>query len=78
MNHFLDLSVVYGNTDQVGAQVREFNGGRLRAELRGGKEWLPRNNNATGICFLQDIQEPCYMAGKVKFSKTKDFLKYRK
>lgn len=64
MNHFLDLSIVYGNTDQVNQQLREYRGGRLIVEKRNDQDWLPRNPNASAICDLQDINEICYAAGK--------------
>ncbi|KAK9723435.1 hypothetical protein QE152_g19233 [Popillia japonica] len=70
VNHYLDLSIVYGNTDQVSAQVREFNGGRLRADFRGGQEWLPPNNNASGVCTMRaSPQEVCYMAGDARVNQ---------
>ncbi|XP_022901583.2 peroxidase-like isoform X1 [Onthophagus taurus] len=70
VNHFLDLSVVYGNTDQVSAQVRLFQGGRLTGEFRNGQEWLPRNNNASGVCDLRlNPQEACYAAGDVRVNQ---------
>lgn len=64
VNHYLDLSIVYGNTDQVNQQVREFNGGRLRVVQRRGKEWPPQHSNITGTCpGAQSFEEPCYFAG---------------
>lgn len=64
VNHFLDLSIVYGNNDRVNAQLREYNGGRLIVARRNGQDWLPQNNNASGVCDLQSQNEPCYLAGK--------------
>lgn len=65
VNHYLDLSIVYGNTDQVNQQVRQFQGGRLRVDVRGGKQWLPRSLNSSGTCVgNRSPQEPCYLAGR--------------
>ena len=63
VNHYLDLSIVYGNNDQVNQQVRQFQGGRLRVDFRGGQQWPPRSNNASGVCSIRSPQEACYLAG---------------
>lgn len=64
VNHYLDVSIVYGNNDQVNQQVRQFQGGRLRVDIREGQQWPPRSLNASGICTTQNPQEACYLAGK--------------
>ncbi|KAL3277117.1 hypothetical protein HHI36_012473 [Cryptolaemus montrouzieri] len=69
VNHYLDLSIVYGNSDQVNQQVREFRGGRLRVELRNNQEWPPRNTNASGVCSIQSPQEACYLAGDARVNQ---------
>ncbi|ENN75712.1 hypothetical protein D910_05095 [Dendroctonus ponderosae] len=69
VNSYLDLSIVYGNNDQVNQQVRLFQGGRLISEQRNSQEWLPRNPNATGACTLLDINEPCYLAGDTRVNQ---------
>ncbi|XP_015832935.2 peroxidase [Tribolium castaneum] len=69
VNHYLDLSIVYGNSDQINQQVRQFQGGRLRVEVRDGKEWLPRSTNASGVCSIQSPQEVCYLAGDARVNQ---------
>lgn len=69
VNHFLDLSVVYGNTDQVNQQVRQFQGGRLRVDIRHGKQWPPRAANASASCNVQTQDEPCYLAGDTRVNQ---------
>ncbi|KAK9874568.1 hypothetical protein WA026_005401 [Henosepilachna vigintioctopunctata] len=69
VNHFLDLSIVYGNTDQVNQQLREYRGGKLRVDIRNDQEWPPRNNNASNVCALQDPDEPCYLAGDARVNQ---------
>ncbi|CAG9818166.1 unnamed protein product [Phaedon cochleariae] len=69
VNHYLDLSIVYGNNDQVNQQVRQFQGGRLRVDVRGGQEWPPRSLNASGICTIQSPQEACYLAGDARVNQ---------
>ncbi|CAH1099661.1 unnamed protein product [Psylliodes chrysocephalus] len=69
VNHYLDLSIVYGNTDQVNQQVRQFQGGRLRVDQRNGQEWPPRSLNASGVCAIQSPQEACYLAGDARVNQ---------
>lgn len=54
---------MYGNTDQVNQQVRQYQGGRLRVDVRNGQQWPPPSNNASGTCDIQSPTEPCYLAG---------------
>ncbi|GLV44154.1 Peroxidase [Carabus blaptoides fortunei] len=69
VNNFLDLSIVYGNTQDVNIQLRTFQGGRMRTEERYGMEWPPSNNNKTGACAVQSEDEPCYMAGDLRVNQ---------
>lgn len=43
-------------------QLREQRGGRMRVDVRNGKQWPPRATNTSG-CAIQSAQEACYMAG---------------
>ncbi|XP_050506213.1 peroxidase-like [Diabrotica virgifera virgifera] len=69
VNHYLDLSIVYGNNDQVNQQVRQFQAGRLRVDVRNGQEWPPRSLNASGICTTQNPNEACYLAGDARVNQ---------
>ncbi|XP_066254166.1 peroxidase-like [Euwallacea similis] len=69
VNHYLDLSIVYGNDDITNQQVRSFQGGKLTTERRNNQEWLPRNLNVTGTCTVLDFSEPCYMAGDIRVNQ---------
>ncbi|XP_043462068.1 peroxidase-like [Leptopilina heterotoma] len=42
--HFLDLSIVYGSTDEEASSLREFKGGRLLSETRNNKKWPPHSD----------------------------------
>ncbi|XP_018570827.1 peroxidase-like [Anoplophora glabripennis] len=66
VNHFLDLSLVYGNTAEVNQQLRQFQGGYLRVDIRQNQQWPPRSNNASGICNLQRAQDACYQTGDAR------------
>ncbi|CAH0553301.1 unnamed protein product [Brassicogethes aeneus] len=69
VNHFLDLSIVYGNTAQLNQQLRQFRGGRLIVERRNNQEWPPRATNASGTCSIQSQQEACYLAGDTRVNQ---------
>uniref|UniRef100_A0A1B0DME4 Uncharacterized protein n=1 Tax=Phlebotomus papatasi TaxID=29031 RepID=A0A1B0DME4_PHLPP len=60
---FMDLSLVYGNSDQMNAGLRTFSGGRMITEQRHGREWPPQNPNASTVCTMSSGNEPCYLAG---------------
>lgn len=65
MNHYLDLSIVYGNSDDINQALRTFQGGQLKIDVRNGRQWLPRNDNVTGVCTVQSEREACYAAGNI-------------
>ncbi|XP_057663235.1 peroxidase isoform X1 [Diorhabda carinulata] len=69
VNHYLDLSIVYGNNNEVSQQVREFQGGRLRADIRRGQEWPPRSLNASAVCTTKNPYEACYLAGDARVNQ---------
>lgn len=60
---YMDLSLVYGNSEQQNRPIRAFTGGRMLVDNRGGNEWPPQDPNATASCDVQTPQETCYLAG---------------
>ncbi|XP_050067146.1 peroxidase-like [Anopheles maculipalpis] len=60
---FLDLSVVYGNSAQEAALLREPNSGFLKVEQRDGQAWPPRHPNASTTCTLRTPNDACYLTG---------------
>ncbi|XP_049543970.1 peroxidase-like [Anopheles darlingi] len=60
---FLDLSLVYGNTQAESLQLRTLTGGLLKVETRGGSDWPPRHPNASTTCTLRTPLEACYLTG---------------
>ncbi|XP_035901442.1 peroxidase-like [Anopheles stephensi] len=60
---FLDLSVVYGNSVQEAAQLREPNTGFLKVEQRDFQAWPPRHPNASTTCTLRTPNDACYLTG---------------
>lgn len=63
---YMDLSLVYGNSDAQNRPLRLLQGGRMISDVRNGAEWLPRAQNATVDCDLIDFNEACYQSGDVR------------
>ena len=62
VTHFLDLSIVYGSSNEIAAGLRAGVGGRLIVEVRGNREWLPSSQNRTADC--EQFAQVCYRSGK--------------
>ncbi|KAJ6637387.1 Peroxidase [Pseudolycoriella hygida] len=63
---FMDLSLVYGNSEQQNQPIRAFQGGRMVVVERDGYEWPPQASNATSSCEAQTRDEICYLTGDVR------------
>ncbi|CAH4030014.1 unnamed protein product [Pieris brassicae] len=67
---YMDLSLVYGNSESQLRSIREFRGGRLLTVLRNGREWPPQDPNVTTTCeSAQSPNEPCYLAGDIRVNQ---------
>lgn len=66
---YMDLSLVYGNSEQQNRPIRAFTGGRMLVENRGGNDWPPQDPNATATCDVQTPQETCYLGGDARFNQ---------
>lgn len=66
VTHFMDLSLVYGNSDAQNRPIRALIGGRLAVVERNGYEWPPQARNATASCDVQSQNEVCYQTGDVR------------
>jgi hypothetical protein len=69
VTHYLDSSNVYGSSQQVADSIREFEGGRLRVELKYGRQFPPSNNNKSALCDHVSESEACYLAGDVRVNQ---------
>ncbi|XP_043490799.1 peroxidase-like [Polistes fuscatus] len=69
VTHYLDLSIVYGSTDQVANNVRARIAGRLRVDIRDNREWLPSAENKSAICNIDSQDEICYAAGDTRVNQ---------
>jgi peroxidase len=59
---FLDLSMVYGNSEAEAKTLRSFKGGRLLTESRLGEEWLPNNKGPNTACD-EIVNHTSYLTG---------------
>ncbi|XP_014244357.1 peroxidase-like [Cimex lectularius] len=66
VTHYMDASMVYGSNMQVMNALREGQGGRLRVDVRHGRQWPPAAVNKSATCEAQDDDEPCYRFGDVR------------
>nr|CAJ2313429.1 Peroxidase [Metisa plana] len=61
---FLDLSVVYGSSDEQAESLRTFTGGRLKVNCYHGDDFLPQVDNVKKICpAVRSQEELCFKAG---------------
>ncbi|XP_026330560.1 peroxidase-like, partial [Hyposmocoma kahamanoa] len=61
---YMDLSLVYGSSEDQAAPIRAGSGGRLLTDLRNDQEWPPQHPNITLACQLaQTPNERCYLVG---------------
>ncbi|XP_039302383.1 peroxidase isoform X2 [Solenopsis invicta] len=66
VTHYLDLSLVYGSSNEVAASLRANFGGRLNVELKHNKEYPPSAPNRTTMCDTVYEFEPCYATGDTR------------
>lgn len=64
---FLDLSLVYGNSEQQNQPIRAFQGGRMVVVERDGYEWPPQARNASASCDVQSPDEIC-VSNQIEFA----------
>ncbi|XP_043462136.1 peroxidase-like [Leptopilina heterotoma] len=60
VSHYMDLSLVYGSSNDVAASLRAGVGGRLVVEVRGNREWLPSAQNRSAC---HEGAQVCYRSG---------------
>ncbi|XP_055905188.1 peroxidase-like [Eupeodes corollae] len=63
---YLDMSILYGNTDDVNRGIRAFKGGLLIVDQRNGQSWLPKNPNSTEVCNVDSENDVCYKTGDIR------------
>lgn len=60
VSHFLDGSTIYGSTMKKSREIRTFEGGHLRVDIRNNHAYLPRGDaELTSQC-----GENCYNSGE--------------
>ncbi|XP_072384228.1 peroxidase-like [Diabrotica undecimpunctata] len=60
---YLDLSLIYGNTEDICMKLRTLEGGLLRLETRNQREWFPESTERDMFCPLLNENELCYHTG---------------
>ncbi|KAK9306660.1 hypothetical protein QLX08_002738 [Tetragonisca angustula] len=69
VTHFLDLSLVYGSSDQLANSLRAGVGGRMVVDIRRNREWPPSAANKSATCDITSPNEVCYQAGDVRVNQ---------
>nr|XP_040238911.2 peroxidase-like [Anopheles coluzzii] len=67
---FLDLSIVYGNSHDQTASLREHRAGRMLVEHRHGQDWPPPNPNASHLCQMRHETDVCYLTGDLRSNQS--------
>ncbi|CAH4030012.1 unnamed protein product [Pieris brassicae] len=68
---YMDLSLVYGNTESEIQKLRSFQGGKMLTDFRGGQEWPPQEASPTKACAgAESDNEPCYMTGDSRMNQS--------
>lgn len=60
VSHFLDGSTIYGSTMKKSREIRTFEGGRLRVDIRNNHAYLPRGDAE----LILQCGENCYNSGE--------------
>lgn len=70
MNHatpFIDVSQLYGYTQEKAESLRTFKNGKLKTDIIEGREFCPlRERNGSMICDGRDNVDVCFEAGNNK------------
>ncbi|XP_058126675.1 peroxidase-like [Anopheles ziemanni] len=67
---FLDLSIVYGNSMEQTATLREHQAGRMTVEHRHGQDWPPANPRASHLCQMELETDVCYLTGDLRSNQS--------
>ncbi|CAG9827645.1 unnamed protein product [Diabrotica balteata] len=62
---YLDLSLIYGNTEDICMKLRTLEGGLLKLETRNQREWFPESTERDMFCPLLNENELCYHTGRL-------------
>lgn len=71
---FLDLSLIYGNSEDELKPIRSYKNGKLIVEERKGNSWPPQNPDAKKVCNVASNTERCYLGGDPRLNSSPDLL----
>lgn len=69
---FLDLSLIYGNSEAQLKPIRSYENGRLKMDVVDGKEYPPHNPDGDEICFIETPGETCFLGGDPRLNQSPD------
>lgn len=69
---YLDLSLIYGNSEAQLAPIRSFLNGRLKMDEVNGNEYPPHNPDGDKICFVESPGETCFLGGDARLNQSPD------
>ena len=68
----IDLSQIYGVSQENLKKLRSFKNGQLAVETRFNSTWPLQEPNANNVCFVQNIRDPCYQSGDSRLNQNPD------
>jgi hypothetical protein len=63
--HHLDGSMIYGSTVEKAWALRTFSNGQLSAEMKNGREYLPKADKPLQQCQVSSNASACFKSGKL-------------
>ncbi|XP_011500917.1 PREDICTED: peroxidase-like [Ceratosolen solmsi marchali] len=69
VSHFLDLSIIYGSSNNIAASLRAGVGGRLVVNVNKNREYLPHATNKSNSCDISNEAEICYASGDARVNQ---------
>lgn len=69
---YLDLSLIYGNSEAQLTPIRSYTGGCLKMDEVDGKKYPPQNPDGDKICFVESPGETCFLGGDPRLNQSPD------
>lgn len=69
---YLDLSLIYGNSEKELEPIRLFSGGKLKMDKVDGFDYPPYNPSGDEICYVENQGETCFLGGDPRLNQSPD------